>query len=87
MLSFIQTRLQEPLEGMWTSTLDAWAFSYTFGMLMVAEDALDSCDDEEAKEFFNTHTRRLTGGMDRITCTKRLGRVGYDEKLARQRDG
>ncbi|KAK7432395.1 hypothetical protein QQZ08_000957 [Neonectria magnoliae] len=85
--SFVQTLVREPVAGMWTSSLDMWTISYVYGQidLDVPDDVLDSCDDEEAKAWFNRTILRFGGGMDRITCTKRLGRVGYDESLARQR--
>jgi hypothetical protein len=57
---------------MWTASLEGWALSYVYGALMVSDDALDSCDDDEAKDWFNKRIRRFTGGMDRVTCTKRL---------------
>lgn len=52
---------------------------------MVDDSVLDMCGDEEAKHWFNKKILRFDGGMDRITCTKRLGKVGYDESLARKR--
>ncbi|POR33269.1 Uncharacterized protein TPAR_06512 [Tolypocladium paradoxum] len=82
--SFVQTYLREPVMGMWTSCLDMWSISCLYGALTLGDDVLDSCDDEEAKAWFNENIRRLRGGIDRVTYTKRLGRVGYDESLARQ---
>lgn len=52
---------------------------------MLDDDTMDACDDEEAKAWFDENILRFSGGIDRVTCTKRLGRVGYDESLARQR--
>ncbi|KAJ8494550.1 hypothetical protein ONZ45_g13199 [Pleurotus djamor] len=78
LLSFIQTYLREPRNGMWTNTLHSWAISYVYGELgesMVRDDVLDGCDDAEAKAWFNASIQRFEGGMDRATCTKRLGRV------------
>lgn len=81
--SFVQTLLREPIDGMWTSTLEMWTISYLYGELMLDDDILDSCDDADAKSWFNENIRRFSGGLDRVTCTKRLGRVGYDESLAK----
>ncbi|KAF4511549.1 hypothetical protein G6O67_003332 [Ophiocordyceps sinensis] len=82
--SFVQTLIREPAAGMWTSCLRMWAISYVYGELMLGDDVLDACDDEEAKRWFNERIRRFGEGIDRVTCTKRLGRVGYDERLARR---
>ncbi|KAM3426913.1 hypothetical protein MY4824_009754 [Beauveria thailandica] len=81
--SFVQTLVREPVAGMWTSCLSMWAVSYVYGELMLADDVLDLCDDEAAKAWFNKHILRSSHGIDRVTCTKRLGRKGYDETLAR----
>ena len=78
--SFVQTLVREPLKGMWTSNLDMWAISYVYGELMVSDDALDSCDEDEVKTWFNESIQRSHGGIDRVTCTKRLGKVDYDGK-------
>jgi hypothetical protein len=80
--SFVQTLLQEPLQGMWTSNLDMWAISYVYGELMVCDDALDSCDEDEVKNWFNESIQRFKGGIDRVTCTKRLRNVDYNGKLS-----
>ncbi|KAK2616249.1 hypothetical protein QQS21_000884 [Conoideocrella luteorostrata] len=81
--SFVQTLVRESVIGMWTSNLEMWSISYVYGELMFDDDVLDSCNDEEAKAWFNKNIQRFDGGIDRFTCTKRLGRVGYDEALAR----
>ncbi|KAJ4198968.1 hypothetical protein NW767_008554 [Fusarium falciforme] len=72
--SFVRTIVREPFRGMWTSNLSAWAISYVYGYSGLGDDALDSCDDEEAKSWFNKEIRRFSGGMDRTTITKRLGK-------------
>lgn len=81
--SFVQTLVREPVLGMWTSTLSMWAISYIYGELMLGDDVLDECDDDGARGWFNQSIRRSAQGIDRITYTKRLGRVGYDENLAK----
>ncbi|KAM3548909.1 hypothetical protein ARSEF4850_009147 [Beauveria asiatica] len=81
--SFVQTLVREPVAGMWTSCLGMWAVSYVYGELMLADDVFDLCDDEAAKAWFNDSIQRSSHGIDRVTYTKRLGRKGYDETLAR----
>jgi hypothetical protein len=83
--SFVRTLVKEPKMGGWVSSLRMWAITHLYGDLMLGDDVLDSCDDEEAKAWFNQHIRRYSGGIDRVTCTKRLGKVGYDENLARKK--
>jgi hypothetical protein len=83
--SFVQTEIPEPIMDMWTSCLEYFAISNTYGGLMLDDDTLDERDDEEAKAWFNGNTKRFTGGIDGVTCTTDLGRVGYDESLARRR--
>lgn len=84
--SMVHTLVREPSGSEWRSTLGMWAITYLYGNLMLDNDVLDSCPDEEAKTWFNKEINRYSGGIDRITHTKRLGRVGYDERLATQRD-
>ncbi|KAM3426914.1 hypothetical protein MY4824_009755 [Beauveria thailandica] len=55
----------------------------SFVQTLVREPVADLCDDEAAKAWFNKHILRSSHGIDRVTCTKRLGRKGYDETLAR----
>ncbi|RTE73150.1 hypothetical protein BHE90_012413 [Fusarium euwallaceae] len=74
--SFVRTIVREPFDGMWTSNLTVWAISYTYGYSALSEDVLDSCDDDEAKSWFNKEIRRFGGGFDRTTITKRLGKGG-----------
>ncbi|KJZ71367.1 hypothetical protein HIM_09250 [Hirsutella minnesotensis 3608] len=81
--SVVQTLIREPVDGMWASALNMWAISYIYGQLMLGDDVLDECDDDGARDWFNESIQRSGKGIDRITCTKRLGRVGYDENLAR----
>ena len=74
--SFVRTLVREPVVGMWTSTLDMWAIAYLYGELALSDDSLDACDDVRAKLWFNDSIERFGKGIDRLTCTKRLGRVG-----------
>ncbi|KAM6524647.1 hypothetical protein FALCPG4_010255 [Fusarium falciforme] len=83
--SFVRTLVKEPKMGGWVSSLRMWAITHLYGDLMLGDDVLDSCDDEEAKAWFNQRIRRYSGGIDRVTCTKRLGKVSYDENLARMK--
>lgn len=85
LLSFIQTALRAPAMSKWRYVLEMWAISYVYGELMLDDDTLDTCDDEEAKAWFNEHIRRFSGGIDRVTCFKRLGRVGYNKSLGQER--
>lgn len=59
---------------MWKSRLETWSISYVYGELPISDDALDSCTDEEAQPWFNKNVQRYSDGVDRVTCTKRLGR-------------
>ncbi|KAH9989486.1 hypothetical protein F4779DRAFT_610373 [Xylariaceae sp. FL0662B] len=72
--SLVKTIVREPEESKWTSNLQMWIVSYVYGQLMVDDNALDSSSDENAKTWFNEHIRRYSGGIDRTTITKRLGR-------------
>lgn len=83
--SFVRTIIKEPEMSQWTSNLEMWTITYLHGDLMLDDGVLDSCDDEEARAWFNENIQREEGGIDRITCTKRLEKAGYDESLARQR--
>ncbi|KAH6389995.1 hypothetical protein HBI60_183800 [Parastagonospora nodorum] len=71
--SFVKTLLQETL-GSWRYLLQAWAVAYTYGMLMVEDTVLDSCDDESVKLWLNKKIRRGNGGLDRIAVSKRAGK-------------
>lgn len=84
--SMVQTLVREPSHSRWHSRLGFWAITHLYGDLLLDDDVLDSCGDEEAKAWFDENIQRHGGGLDRITHTKRLGRVGYDERLATQRD-
>ncbi|KAH4103155.1 hypothetical protein HBH98_074630 [Parastagonospora nodorum] len=72
-LYFVKTLLQETL-GSWRYLLQAWAVAYTYGMLMVEDTVLDSCDDESVKLWLNKKIRRGNGGLDRIAVSKRAGK-------------
>ena len=76
--SFIKTLLKDPRMGAWRSSLQCWAITYLWGMLMIEDSALDTSDDEQVKEWFNKHIRRWEGGLDRTTVSKRVGRVWRD---------
>ncbi|KAF1850045.1 uncharacterized protein K460DRAFT_326532 [Cucurbitaria berberidis CBS 394.84] len=71
--SFIRTLLQES-PGYWRYLLEAWAISYIYGILMVEDSVLDSCEDESVKLWFNEKIRRGKGGLDRTTVSKRVGK-------------
>ncbi|UPL03343.1 hypothetical protein LCI18_014277 [Fusarium solani-melongenae] len=83
--SFVRKIVKEPEMSQWTSNLEMWAITYLYGELMLDDGVLDSCDDEEARAWFKENIQGEEGGMDKITCTKRLRKAGYDERLARQR--
>ena len=75
--SFIRVALKEEKEGEglynWSELLGAWAISYICGMLNVDVDALDACEDEAVKDWYNKNIRREQGGLDR-TINKWMGR-------------
>jgi len=77
--SFVKTLLQENL-GSWRQLLQAWAIAYIYGILMVEDTVLDSCDDENVKSWFNENIRRGNGGLDRVTVSKRVGKFGAPTK-------
>ncbi|KAK1771341.1 hypothetical protein QBC33DRAFT_523376 [Phialemonium atrogriseum] len=72
--SFVKTLVREPGLNMWTEKLEMWAISYVYGQLMINDNALDSSFDEQAKIWFNDNIPRYSGGIDRTTVTKRVGR-------------
>jgi hypothetical protein len=76
--SFARTIVQEPGETLWTTKLEMWAIAYVYGQLMVSDDVLDSCPDDEVKTWFDTAIRRHAGGIDRMTVTKWVGKKGYN---------
>jgi hypothetical protein len=74
--SFIRVILEEEEAGMedyWSGLLSAWAISYICGHLDVALDALDTCEDEGVRNWFNKNIYRDQGGLREIN--KRTGRV------------
>lgn len=75
--SIVQVLVREPVDGLWASTLTVWAISYMYGMLMLSDDIMDTCDDKAARDWFDAKIRRYEGGLDRLR-TKRFGRKGYD---------
>ncbi|KAI5865738.1 hypothetical protein GGS23DRAFT_616861 [Durotheca rogersii] len=75
--SLIRTRLRLPEDdhGMWADMLEVWAIPYLWTHTMAPEDILDGIEDERVKEWFNRETKRFEGGIDRVTITKRRGKV------------
>ncbi|ETS85586.1 hypothetical protein PFICI_03611 [Pestalotiopsis fici W106-1] len=75
--SLIRARLRIPEDtfGMWRSMLEVWAISYLWGQTMAPEDVLDGIEDDDIKAWFNKETKRFEGGIDRVTITKRKGRL------------
>jgi hypothetical protein len=71
--SFVKTLLQKT-PGSWRYLLQAWAVTYIYGLLMVEDTILDSCDDANVKSWFNQKIRRENGGLDRVTVSKRVGK-------------
>lgn len=77
--SLIRVRLHMPEDtfGRWVSELEVWAIPYLWAQTMAPEDVLDGIEDYKIKAWFNKKTRRFEGGMDRVTTTKRKGRLPY----------
>ncbi|KAL6815133.1 hypothetical protein J3E69DRAFT_346849 [Trichoderma sp. SZMC 28015] len=75
--TIIRARLHVPEEKLsyWATMLEVWAITYLWAPTMAPYDILDGTEDEEVKAWFNKATRRFNGGMDRVTITKRKGRV------------
>jgi len=71
--SFIRTLLRDS-PGFWRDLLEGWSISYIYGILMVEDTVLDSCDEESIRLWFNENIRRGKGGLDRTTVTKRVGK-------------
>ncbi|OCK76593.1 hypothetical protein K432DRAFT_419133 [Lepidopterella palustris CBS 459.81] len=59
--SFIRTILEDSL-GLWRT------------MLMVEDTALDSCNEESVRSWFNERIRQRNSGLHRITAIKRAGK-------------
>ncbi|KAI9770577.1 MAG: hypothetical protein M1840_003167 [Geoglossum simile] len=76
--SFIRVLLVEEAAGgiihSWALLLGAWAISYICGMLDVGVDALDTCEDERVRAWYNKNIRRDQGGLNRA-INKRAGRM------------
>lgn len=72
--SMIKTLLKEEQPTMWKSLLTAWAVSYICGYLDVGVDALDGCEDENVRVWYNAAIRRDQGGLDQ-TRNIRTGRA------------
>lgn len=75
--TIVRARLRVPEEKLsyWATMLEVWAITYLWAPTMAPYDILDGIEDEEVKAWFNKATRRFNGGMDRVTVTKRKGRV------------
>lgn len=75
--SLIRARLRVPEDKVsyWATMLEVWAIPYLWAQTMAPEDVLDGIEDEEVKAWFNKATKRFEGGIDRVTNTKRKGRV------------
>ncbi|KAH6645311.1 hypothetical protein BKA67DRAFT_541540 [Truncatella angustata] len=75
--SLIRARLRTPENkfGLWVSMLEVWAIPYLWAQTMAPEDILDGIEDEKIKAWFNKETKRFESGIDRVTNTKRKGRV------------
>jgi hypothetical protein len=71
--SFVKTLLQET-PGIRHYLLHAWAITYIYGLLMIEDTILDSCDDENVKSWFNEQICRGKGSLDRVTVSKRAGK-------------
>ncbi|KAF9630215.1 hypothetical protein BFW01_g396 [Lasiodiplodia theobromae] len=72
--SFVRVYLNQLTPGQWKSTLHVWCIPYMYCHLMLEEDILDACEDEEVKAWFNKNIKRGEGGVDRTTVSKRVGR-------------
>ncbi|KAI9860740.1 MAG: hypothetical protein M1813_005663 [Trichoglossum hirsutum] len=74
--SFIRVILEEKAAGVynWSGLPSAWAISYVCGMLSVGVDALDTCEDERVRDWYNKNIRRDQGGLNRA-INKRTGRM------------
>ena len=75
--SFIRVILEEEAAGMddyWSGLLSAWAISYICGMLNVGVDALDTCEDEGVRNWYDKNIMRDQGGLNR-EINKRTGRL------------
>ncbi|KAI1264971.1 hypothetical protein F5Y18DRAFT_71986 [Xylariaceae sp. FL1019] len=85
--SLIRARLRIPENkfGMWVSMLEVWAIPYLWAHTMAPEDVLDGIEDEKIKAWFNKATKRFEGGIDRVTITKRKGRL-YNTRPIRDLD-
>ncbi|QYT02924.1 hypothetical protein H0G86_009906 [Trichoderma simmonsii] len=68
-------RVSEDKPSLWKSMLGVWAITYLGAQTMAPYDILDGIEDKEVKAWFNKATRRSNGGIDRVTVTKRRGRV------------
>lgn len=76
--SFIRLLLVERAAGKmindWSSLLSVWAISYICEWLDVGVDALDACEDQGVRDWYNENIMRDQGGLNRA-INKRTGRV------------
>ena len=72
--SFVKTLLKDSPTSSWQLTLQVWAISYMYGILMMENSSLDSCEGGAVRLWFNKAINRENGGLDR-TVTKRKGKV------------
>ena len=62
------------MDGFWAGCVSVWAISYICGLLNVGVDALDDCEDEGVRDWYNKNIRRDQGSLNR-EINKRTGRV------------
>lgn len=61
----IRTLLKEVQPTMWKTILRGWSVGYICGYIDVELDALDGCENEDVKTWYNSAIRRDQGGLDR----------------------
>ncbi|KAN0070899.1 hypothetical protein V8E54_011064 [Elaphomyces granulatus] len=78
MESFIRVLLVEKAAGNmkndWSLLLSVWIISYICGWLDVGVDALDDCEDDRVRDWYNKNIMRDQGGLNRA-INKRTGRI------------
>lgn len=76
--SFIRVLLVEKAAGNmindWSLLLSVWIISYICGWLDVGVDALDDCEDDRVRDWYDKNIMRDQGGLNR-TINKRTGRT------------
>ena len=58
----------------WSLLLSVWIISYICGWLGVGVDALDDCEGDRVRDWYDKNIMRDQGGLDR-TINKRTGRI------------